>query len=181
VQILPGEDKIRIRVEVTKATGSLEIDSIRVVPSDIMNEATIQQQHLLNQALKSDDPEVIQQLIEAAPHMLEVRTGNCDNGTPLIRSAWDGAPQVAAMLVELGADIEAKDPNWGNTPLRWCSWWGTPDVAEILMEAGAEASGVSAMARSSETNNTFTQRPPEDFDRTAKIIDDHLAKRKSQK
>jgi len=159
----------------------LDIDSILVVPSDLMNEATIQQQRLLDQAMKSDDPELIQQLIEATPHMLEVRTGQCDNGTPLIRAAWDGAPKVAAMLVKLGADIEAKDPNWGNTPLRWCSWWGTPDVAEVLMGAGAEANGASAMARSSKTNNTFTQHPPEDFDRTEKIIEDHLAKRKPQK
>lgn len=181
VQVMPGEDKLRIRVEVTKATGSMDIDNILVVPSDITNEATVDQQRQLEQALKSDDPELIQQLIEATPHMLEVRTGMCDNGTPLIRAAWDGAPKVAAMLVKLGADIEAKDPNWGNTPLRWCCWWGIPDVAQVLMEAGAEATGASAMARSSKTNNPFTQRPPEDFDRTVKIIEDHLAKRKPQK
>lgn len=180
VQVMPGEDKLRIRVEVTKAKGSLDIDNILVVPSDITNEATVEQQRLLEQALKSDDPELIQQLIEATPHMLEVRTGMCDNGTPLIRAAWDGAPKVAAMLIKLGADIEAKDPNWGNTPLRWCCWWGIPEVAEVLMEAGAQADGASDMASSSKTNNTFTKRPPEDFDRTVKIIKDHLAKRKLQ-
>ena len=79
------------------------------------------------------------------------------------------------MLIKLGADIEAKDPNWGNTPLRWCCWWGVPDVARVLMEAGAEASSASALAESSKTNNTFTKRPPKDFDRTVKIIEDHLA------
>ena len=181
VQVMPGEDKLRIRVELTNATGSLEIDRILVVPSEITNEATAEQQRLLDQALKSDDPERIKQLIESTPHMLEVRTGNCDNGTPLGRAAWDNAPKAAAMLVKLGADIEAKDSNWGNTPLRWCCWWGVPDVAEVLMQAGAKADGASAMASSSKTNNTFTQHPPEDFDRTVKIINDHLAKRKSQK
>ena len=180
VQVMPGEDKLRIRVELTKATGSLEIDRILVVPSDIMNEATDQDQRILDQALKSDDPELIRQLVELTPHMLEVRTGNCDNGTPLIRAAWDNAPKAAAMLVKLGADVEAKDSNWGNTPLRWCCWWGVPDVAEVLMQAGAKADGASAMASSSKTNNTFTQHPPEDFDRTVKIIEDHLAKREPQ-
>ena len=46
--------------------------------------------------------------------------------------------------------------------------------------AGAKADGASAMASSSKTNNTFTQHPPEDFDRTVKIIEDHLAKREPQ-
>jgi ankyrin repeat protein len=159
----------------------LEIDCIFVVLLEITNEATVEQQRLLDQALKRDDPELIKQLIESTPRMLEVRTGNCDNGTPLGRAAWDNAPKAAAMLVKLGADIEAKDSNWGNTPLRWCCWWGVPDVAEVLMRAGAKADGASAMASSSKTNNTFTQHPPEDFDRTVRIIEDHLAKRKSQK
>ena len=181
VQVMPGEDKLRIRVELTKATGSLEIDRILVVPSEITNEATAEQQRQLDLALKTDDAELIKLLVEENPHMLEVRTGLSDNGTPLIRAAWDNAPKVAAMLVKLGADIEAKDSNWGNTPLRWCCWWGVPDVAEVLMQAGAKADGASAMASSSKTNNTFTQHPPEDFDRTVKIIEDHLAKRKSQK
>lgn len=181
VQVMPGEDKLLIRVELTKATGSLEIDRILIVPSEITNEATAEQQRLLDQALKTDDAELIKLLVEETPRMLEVRTGNCDNGTPLIRAAWDNAPKAAAMLVKLGADIEAKDPNWGNTPLRWCCWWGVPDVAEVLMQAGAKADGASAMASSSKTNNTFTQHPPQDFDRTVMIIEDHLAKRELQK
>ncbi len=180
IQVMPSEDTLRIRVEITNATGSLDINKILVVPSEIMKEATVEQQRQLDQALAKDDPELIQQLIKAAPHMLEVRTGNHDNGTPLIRTAFVGAPKVAAALVKLGADIEAKDSNWGNTPLRWCCWWGIPDVAEILMEAGADANGASAMARSSKTNNSFTKRTPEDFDRTVKVIEDQLEKRKSK-
>lgn len=181
IKVMPGEDQLQIRVEVTKATGALEIDHILVVPSEVTNEATAEQQRLLDRALKSDDPEIMKQLVEANPHLLEVRTGVNDNGTPLIRAAWEGAPKVAAMLIKLGADIEAKDPNWGNTPLRWCCWWGIPDVAEVLMEAGAQADGASEMALSSKTNNTFTKRPPEDFDRTATIIQDHLSRRKPKK
>ena len=181
IQVMPGENKLRIRVEVTKAIGSLEIDNIFVVPSEIANEATADQQRLLEQAIKSDDADLMKELVEANRHLLEVRTGVGDNGTPLIRAAWDGAPKVAAMLIKLGADVEAKDSNWGNTPLRWCCWWGNPEVADILMEAGAEAVGASEMARSSKMNNTFTKRLPEDFDRTAKIIEGHLAKRKPRK
>ncbi len=101
-----------------------------------------------------------------------------DNGIPLIRAAWDGAPKVAAKLIELGADIEARDSNWGNTPLRWCCWWDVPEFAKILVEAGAASDGASAMARSSKTQNTFTRRPPEDYDRIVKIIEDYLAKPK---
>lgn len=61
------------------------------------------------------------------------------------------APKVAAKLIELGADIEAKDSNWGNTPLRWCCWWGVPEVAKVLVEAGAATDGASEMARSSKS------------------------------
>lgn len=181
MQVMPGEDRLRIRVEVTNATGDLEIDNIFVVPSDIAKEPTKEQQRQLNQAFDKDDPELIRKLVEAAPHLLEIRTGQYDNGTPLIRAAWVGAPKVAATLLKLGADIEAKDSNWGNTPLRWCCWWGVPDVAEVLMEAGAQANGAAAMARSSKTNNPFTKRTPEEFDRTVKIIEDQLAKRDAQK
>lgn len=182
MQVLPGENRLKIRVEVTKATGVLDVDSILAIPSDIANEPTKEQARQLDEALEKDDPDLMRRLVEAAPHMLEVRTGKFDNGTPLIRTAWlGGAPKVAAMLVKLGANLEAKDTNWGNTPLRWCCWWGVPEVAEVLMEAGADARGAAAMALSSKTNNPYTKRQPADYDLTIKVIEDHLAKRNAEK
>lgn len=182
MQVMPGENRLQIRAEITNASGALEIDSILVIPSDIENEPTKEQDRQLDEALRKDDPELIRRLVEATPHMLEIRTGKDDNGTPLIRAGWlSGAPKVAAMLVKLGANVEAKDSNWGNTALRWCCWWGVPEVAEVLMEAGADATGAPEMARSSKTNNPFTKRKPEDYDRTIKVIEDHLAKRNAQK
>jgi|GEM_PF-1939758 len=181
MQVMPGENRLRIRAEVTNVTGALEIESILVVPSNTSNEATKEQAEQLEQAIRSDDPELMRRLVEADPNMLEVRTGGYDNGTPLTRTAWVGASKVAAMLIKMGANLEAKDTNWGNTPLRWCCWWGEPEVAQVLLEAGADARGASGMARSSKTNNPFTKKKPEDFDRTIEVIEAYLAKKQAQK
>ena len=107
--------------------------------------------------------------------MLEMRTGKDDNSTPLARAAWKGKPKVAAKLIELGADVEAKDHNWGNTPLRWCCWWGTHQVVPILLEARAEFAGASRMAQGAKTGNQMAKGREDDYDKVSQIIDEYEA------
>jgi WD40 repeat protein len=175
-QVRPGETGLRVSITLDGATGGIEVDNILIIPSDDDNEATTEQIKALNLALKNDDAETIAKLIEDDPQMLEMRTGQSDNGTPLIRAAWTVAPKVAAKLIELGADLEARDINWGNTPMRWCCWFGNHEVAAVLIDAGADLRGASQMAQSSKTGNRFAKRSKEDFDKLSKLVDEYEAR-----
>jgi hypothetical protein len=174
-RVRDGERRLRVDIEVINAMGDLEVDSIRIIPSTASGEATTMQSRTLEQVLKEDDADAVAELIRSDRRMLEMRTGHSDNGTPLIRAAWMGKPKVVAKLIELGADVEAIDHNWGNTPLEWCSWWGTHEVAKVLVEAGADTRGVSRRAQSAKTRNGSAQRPAADFDKISKLVDDYEA------
>ena len=73
----------------------------------------------------------------------DVRFGTAMNdftksgGTPLHWAAWSNASEVAALLVEHGADIHAKD-SYESTPLHWAAWSNTSEVAALLIERGAD-------------------------------------------
>ncbi|MFK8111935.1 MAG: hypothetical protein AB8B91_07020, partial [Rubripirellula sp.] len=174
-RVLPGETHVRVKIDIANMVGGLEVDDIRVIPSSVEKEATSAQLASLKTALRTDDANLIEQLIQADPKMLELRSGDSDNGTPLTRTAWVGAPRVAAKLLELGAEIEAKDWNWGNSPLRWCGWWGTDKVAEVLLKAGAEIGNTGRAAQASKTSNGSRTRPDADFDRVTELVEQYEA------
>ena len=180
-EVLPGETRLQVSISLTGATGSIEVDNILIVPSVADDEATPRQKQALNLAMANDDAVTIAALIRTDPKLLEMRTGDGDNGTPLIRSAWTGSVAVAAKLIELGADIEATDYNWGNSPLRWCGWWGTHEVAAVLIEAGADPTGVSETAQVAKTANAAAGRRPEDFDAVSRLVDEYKAKRQTDR
>jgi hypothetical protein len=175
-RVLEGETKLHVSIALMDATGSLEVDNILIIPSNADDEATPEQSKLLTFALDNDDADAIAQLIKDDPRMLEMRTGRGDNGTPLCRAAWtNGSPKVAAKLIELGADIEVQDANWGNTPLRWSAWWGTHEVAAVLIKAGAKPLGASRMAQSAKTANRGAKRDAEDFNLVSKLVNEYEA------
>ena len=177
IRVLPGESQLHVGISLVDASGALEVDNITVVPSRSDAEATAAQSKQLTLALDNDDPDAMAALIKEDPAMLEMRTGKEDNGTPLIRAAWKGSAKVAARLIELGADVEARDANWGNTPLRWCSWWGTYEVTAVLIEAGAEPRGAGRMAQTAKQSNRSARRPAADFDRITEMMRQYEARR----
>lgn len=59
------------------------------------------------------------------------------NLTDLIIASYYGHPAVVKLLVEKGADIEAKDRD-GQTPLSWAAVAGHRTVVELLVEKGAD-------------------------------------------
>ncbi|XP_047069365.1 potassium channel KOR2-like [Lolium rigidum] len=61
---------------------------------------------------------------------------NYDRRTPLHVAAGDGLPLVASMLVELGADVMARD-RWGNTPLDEARRCSSKPLIRILEQARA--------------------------------------------
>ena len=42
------------------------------------------------------------------------------------------------LLLEKGAELEAKDKNYGRTPLSWAAEKGHEAVVKLLLEKGAE-------------------------------------------
>ena len=57
---------------------------------------------------------------------------------PLSWAAANGHEAVAKLLLEKGAELEAKDDVYGRTPLSWAAANGHEAVAKLLLEKGAE-------------------------------------------
>lgn len=59
--------------------------------------------------------------------------------TPLHYAASGGHADIAKLLLEHSAYIDAESPN-GTTPLMMAAMYGTPDVVKLLLDEGADAS-----------------------------------------
>ena len=62
---------------------------------------------------------------------------NPSGWTPLHYCAWEGHTDVCALLVELGARVNARAAN-GATPLMMASQQGRPDTVRWLLDHGAD-------------------------------------------
>src|SRR5690606_15729625 len=51
---------------------------------------------------------------------------------PLQEAASRNATKVARLLIERGAEIDARETQWGNTPLDFAVWSQHPEMIELL-------------------------------------------------
>ena len=84
----------------------------------------------------------------------DTRGGGDDPGTPLHTAAHAGSADIARLLLERGADVDARDERWDSTPMVWAiigsserptgnqspDW---PATVEILANAGASFDGIT--------------------------------------
>jgi len=83
----------------------------------------------------SGDAAAVRDLIAADASLVNARG---ERGvTPLIVAAREGHCEVAEMLLNSGADIEARDSEHTSTPLIWAVFFGHAPVAELLLQKGA--------------------------------------------
>lgn len=85
--------------------------------------------------------------------------------TPLMLASWFGAIDQVEVLIELGANIEARTDG-GLSPLMWASCGRSPEVVSVLIAAGAnvEARSINGwtplmFASNSLSNPTFGWEP----------------------
>jgi ankyrin repeat protein len=86
---------------------------------------------------------------------VDIESRGLDEGTALHQTAWFGQPEVARLLVERGARLDARCDIHNSTPLAWVAhgsrWAGEAgkrqddyvEIAELLMAAGAPLPGPS--------------------------------------
>jgi len=94
------------------------------------------QKSALHLAAEVGDAEVIAALPRAAVKKLLERLDAADR-TPLMYAAAKGNVVTARALVEMGANVNAKNA-FGDTALRVAASDGTVDVAKVLLEAGGD-------------------------------------------
>ncbi len=87
------------------------------------------------QAARDGDAPVVERLLSHDPRL--VRASDEYLKTPLHWAAEHDRVDVAEMLLDAGADLEAMT-SWNATPLDWAATMGSTKVAELLLARGAK-------------------------------------------
>jgi ankyrin repeat protein len=89
----------------------------------------------------------------------------------LHNAAVSGHRDLAELLLDRGADREARDGESGATPLYHAAAWGRNDVADLLLARGAEIN-----ARSKAGVTPLQAAEKNGFTQTARLLRQHGAK-----
>ena len=79
---------------------------------------------------------------DAIPRLVELGFGieGREGRTPLHHAAADGRVDLVKLLIEAGADVNAKDPIYRATPFVWAEFFDRQEVADILRAASPRKS-----------------------------------------
>jgi ankyrin repeat protein len=89
-------------------------------------------------AAKSGDIAKAKSLLALDARLVHAR--DKDGSTPLHCATWKGHQQIVALLLDVGADVNAQNHNehWGTTPLHAAAHANQAAIAQLLIEHGAE-------------------------------------------
>jgi ankyrin repeat protein len=99
----------------------------------------------------------LKELLACDPTLIDAR--DRDGSTPLHCATWKGQLEVAALLIESGADVNAHNENdhWGTTPLHAAAHANQAAIAQLLIDHGANVNAADREGRTPMFHTTFHQ------------------------
>ena len=96
-------------------------------------------------------------LVESNPAL--ARTADANGFLPLHKAAWAGDEELAARLLDLGAEADARDPA-GNTPLLLAAHRGHTAMIRLLLARGASVNARDGGERTALFASVFDRNEP---------------------
>jgi ankyrin repeat protein len=105
--------------------------------------------------VKRGDVDRVRELLSAEPSLIHTR--DTDESTLLHHAAWKGHAEMASLLLDAGAEVNAQNQNdhWGGTPLHAAAHGNQKPVAELLLARGADLHATSCNGRTPIQETTF--------------------------
>lgn len=146
-----GRQSSLARLDLLASAVELDVDSI-IDSTDgssdglTPNEDAVPPGFMLMYASNEGDVDGINELLQESVEIVNFR--DTDNRTPLHVAACQGYVDVVEMLIENGAEIDAKD-RWGSTPLGDAIYYKNYEVIKALEKHGANRPAAPTYGKSS--------------------------------
>jgi ankyrin repeat protein len=117
----------------------------------------------LHLAAKGGYAGVVRRLLAAS---VDVNATTTTGASALHFAAASGNAQTITLLVDRGANVNAREPEWGQTPLMFAAGAGRTEAVKVLLARGADARAAAKVIDLSERNR---QDAAESRERNARI------------